>query len=112
MPVPSVRASGIAQLLGAAREGQESALPTLLQRTMHACEGETDCQRYRFARDLDETSAFHLVELREDEAALKAHAAGDAFRAFLAELPSVGTITRSKARIGNLEPCRFARPKT
>lgn len=90
--------------------GQEAALAALLRRTMAATCAEDGCIQYRFTRDLDAGHRFHLIELWETEAALMAHAAGPGFRAFLAELPTLGKLVRSTPRQGDLAPYVFVRP--
>lgn len=89
---------------------QRSAFVALLDRTMTASRQEAGCVLYRFATDLADPNRFYLCELWEDEAALFAHAAGQPFRDFLADLPATGRILSSVARQGDLAPYQFKRP--
>jgi quinol monooxygenase YgiN len=96
--------------LEATQETSERLL-TLLRKTMAASCAETGCLIYRFTADLDDPLRFYLVELWASEADLMAHAAGAAFRTFLAELPASGKIVGSAARQGDLAPYKFVRPR-
>jgi quinol monooxygenase YgiN len=94
-----------------AGDGARDRFVALLDRTMSASQHEEGCLIYRFTCDLSEPSRFYLIELWQDEAALIAHAKGEAFRGFLADLPSCGRVVSSTARTGALDPYTFKRPQ-
>ncbi|MEI9984732.1 MAG: putative quinol monooxygenase [Aliidongia sp.] len=94
-----------------ANSEQREGLVQLLRKTMAASRAEPGCLIYRFTGDLDDPLRFHLIELWATEADLMAHAAGPAFRSFLAELPGLGALLGSTARQGSLEPYSFVRPQ-
>lgn len=93
----------------AAKPGEEAALVDLFRRTAAASQAESGCLTYRFTRDLDD-GGFHLLEQWEDDAAIRAHLAGPAFKAFIAELPERGIVVSSRWRSGTFEP--YDRPGT
>ena len=91
-----------------AKPGEEAGLVALFRRTAQASQAEPGCMTYRFTRDLDDGS-FHLLEQWEDDAAIRAHLAGPAFKAFAAALPAVGNILSSRWQSGTFHP--YARPQ-
>lgn len=58
---------------------------------------------YCFAASIDEERQFFLFEVWENEADLKAHFEGSAFRSFFKELPELGASIGYKAWQGNHE---------
>jgi quinol monooxygenase YgiN len=89
--------------------GLEDRLRQLLLDTMAASRAEDGCVHYRFTAAIDEPDAYHLVEMWRDEAALRAHLQGKAFKHFLATLPSLGTLVESVAYNGELAPYQIPR---
>lgn len=85
-----------------AAAGARDQFVTLLRRTMTASQREKGCVAYRFTADLDLPDRFILNEIWENEADLKAHFAGEAFRNFFAELPGKGSSVSFKAWQGSL----------
>lgn len=92
----------------AAKPGEEAGLLHLFRRTAHASQSEAGCITYRFTRDLDDDK-FHLLEQWEDDAAIRAHLNGPAFKAFVSDLPAVGSIISSRWQSGTFHP--YARPQ-
>ncbi len=86
------------------------AFKALLAETMAGSQAEPGCILYRFTADLDDPLRFYLCELWESEGALMAHATGASFRHFLATLPGCGSVLKSVARSGDLNPYSFRRP--
>jgi quinol monooxygenase YgiN len=86
-----------------APEQRESVIE-LARRTMAATRREKGCVLYRFTTDLDLPRRFILTELWENEDALKAHFARDAFKNFWAELPPGGSFVSTTAWQGPLTP--------
>lgn len=85
----------------ASPEAQED-LVDLARRTTSATHREDGWVLYRFSRDVERPERFVLTELWEDEEALKAHFAGQAFQSFFAELPSGVTFIGNRAWEGPL----------
>ncbi|HET9079892.1 MAG TPA: antibiotic biosynthesis monooxygenase [Trebonia sp.] len=82
----------------------------LARQTTAATHREDGCILYRLTTDLDRQNRFILTELRESEAHLKAHFAGEAFRNFWAALPQGGNFVSSTAWEGPLAAYVLSRP--
>ncbi|MDB5687355.1 MAG: hypothetical protein JWR77_1944 [Rhizorhabdus sp.] len=94
----------------ATTEENRAAFKALLAETMAGSQAEPGCLIYRFTADLENPSLFYLSELWESEGALMDHARGAPFKNFLATLPSCGSVLKSVARSGDLNPYSFRRP--
>lgn len=105
----SVRGQIVINATLEAAQGSGGELAALLRDTQRACRDEPGCIAYRMMRDLDASDRFHVFEIWRDEAALHAHAAAPAFRAFLDGLAALGRVVGSDRWIGTLSPYDFNR---
>lgn len=87
-----------------AQPGRREELLRLFADTAAASRQEDGCVTYRFTASLEQRDVFHLVELWRDEASLRQHYAGAAFRRFIDELPALGKVESSVKRAGDLTP--------
>ena len=90
------------ELIFDAAPDEREEVAALARRTMAETREEKGCILYRFTIDLDLPHRFILTELWESEEDLKAHFAGNAFRAFWVELPGGGSFVSSTAWQGPL----------
>jgi len=87
-----------------AQPGKAEELARLMSETQRLSQVEDGCIVYRFTADLDQSGIFHAFEIWADEQAIRAHAAGAAFREFARQLPTLGCVVGSTWRAGVLEP--------
>lgn len=92
-----------------AKAGKTAAFKQLLVESMQASQSERGCIEYRFTRDLNDESQFYLIELWQDEEALKNHLKGAGFANFIARLPELGEVNSSVAQQGNFSPYQVPR---
>lgn len=87
-----------------AAAGQDGELAVLLLETQRLCRREPGCVAYRMTRDLESADTFHVFEIWDSEAGLRAHGGGRPFRDFLAGLGACGRLVESRRWIGALAP--------
>lgn len=90
------------ELIFDAAPDERENVTELARRTTAATQQEKGCILYRFTTGLDHPNRFILTELWDSEEDLKAHFAGDAFKAFWADLPGGGSFVSSNAWAGPL----------
>lgn len=74
--------------------GHDDAVRAAMIDMMNESAKEDGCHHYRFYRDVETPSIYHVYEEWESDAHLAAHAASDHMKVFRAALGEIGVVNR------------------